>query len=402
MSLSAVADISRAVAWAAQVGTDGTARVSPEVFYSKQLLDTIRTPGDQYIYFGYAKSNPIGDSADKLYLRRWAPLKAHTVPLVEGTPPITDKGSVEKYELQAYAYGRFMEFSDRVNFKVVDPVIAHYSAEYSLVAMETLDILARDAMLSVAQKFYANSRANPDAVVATDKPSIADLRLVVLALKNARVKPIGGKYHVIGNANFYHDMYSDTQVQLWMTTNQKTAPMMDGGEAPIPDMFGLTFKETTEVPENGLWTDGSGNTRLKLINDSSGLLTLGTVVSSEQICLSDAIGGEYSEVEGYHDDPRTGVEGSYIPDYPTWVMPSGWSEFKMAHVLVLGEGALERTGLQGQDSAKMFVKALGSSGVLDPIDQRQSIGFKINSVGFGSVRNEAIYDYICVPSQTNA
>jgi hypothetical protein len=49
----------------------------------------------------------------------------------------------------------------------------------------------------------------------------------------------------------------------------------------------------------------------------------------------------------------------------------------------------------------MYTKALGSAGVLDPIDQRQSIGFKINDVGFGSARLEAIVDYVCVPSMAN-
>jgi hypothetical protein len=49
----------------------------------------------------------------------------------------------------------------------------------------------------------------------------------------------------------------------------------------------------------------------------------------------------------------------------------------------------------------MFVKPLGSAGVLDPIDQRQSIGFKINSVGFGSTRLEAVVRYLCVPTQLN-
>jgi hypothetical protein len=49
----------------------------------------------------------------------------------------------------------------------------------------------------------------------------------------------------------------------------------------------------------------------------------------------------------------------------------------------------------------MYVKQKGTTGVLDPIDQRQSIGFKINSVGFGSTRLEAIVDYLCIPSMAN-
>ena len=63
--------------------------------------------------------------------------------------------------------------------------------------------------------------------------------------------------------------------------------------------------------------------------------------------------------------------------------------------------ALTRTGISGESDAKMYVKPKGSSGVIDPIDQRQSIGFKINSVGFGSTRLEAVVDYICIPTMAN-
>ena len=74
---------------------------------------------------------------------------------------------------------------------------------------------------------------------------------------------------------------------------------------------------------------------------------------------------------------------------------------KHSTYLLFGKDALLRTGLSGEDSTKVYVKEKGSAGVLDPIDQRQSIGFKINSVGFGSTRLEAIVDYVCVPSQVN-
>jgi hypothetical protein len=102
---------------------------------------------------------------------------------------------------------------------------------------------------------------------------------------------------------------------------------------------------------------------------------------------------------------------SYIPGQKVWDIAGAntvikltgntWYEFKVQHILVIGKDALTRTGLAGEDQTKVFVKQKGSTGVLDPIDQRQSIGFKINSVGFGSTRLEAIQDYVCVPSQVN-
>ena len=95
------------------------------------------------------------------------------------------------------------------------------------------------------------------------------------------------------------------------------------------------------------------------------------------------------------------MQASYIPNKGTWNIPEGCVEYKVQHVLVVGKEALVRTGLAGEDNAKMYVKLKGSAGVLDPIDQRQSIGFKINSVGFGSTRLEAVLDYICVPTELN-
>ena len=102
------------------------------------------------------------------------------------------------------------------------------------------------------------------------------------------------------------------------------------------------------------------------------------------------------------------MDASYIPHLGTWKISeltyddkNDWSEFKAHHILVIGKDGLTRTGLSGEGSAKMYVKPKGSAGVLDPIDQRQSIGFKINSVGFGSTRPEALVDYICVPSTAN-
>ena len=114
---------------------------------------------------------------------------------------------------------------------------------------------------------------------------------------------------------------------------------------------------------------------------------------------------------GWVADSRTGEDASYIPNQRVWNIADynttngdgkgEWKEFKVHHCLVVGKDALIRTGLTGGDNARVYVKGKGSAGVLDPIDQRQSIGFKIDSVGFGSARNEAVVDYVCVPSTLN-
>ena len=390
---NATADINAVINFVNQQAQGG-APIAPEDFYSLQLLDTIRLDAEHYVYYQQADTMPIQNKADKLVLRRWAALQAHTVPLTEGVPPVSDKGSVKKYEMEAYQYGRYMEFTDKVDFKVVDPVVAHYTKEYSLVAMETLDLLAREALMTVAQKYYASAGDTPvtaaTGLTVQSIPKMNELRKIILCMKKALIKPrSNGKYLVIGTPEFYFDLFSDPLVQSWMTINQSTGNMYDKVSQPLPDMFDMSFIETMAAPVSGEFYDSDGNLQMRTISNNG---TLGTVAGST---------GYVEAASAYVNDPTTGKPASYIPNRKEWNLGSGNSEFKMHHILILGKEALVRTGLSGQDSARMYTKALGSAGVLDPIDQRQSIGFKINSVGFGSTRPEAVWDYVCVPTMAN-
>ena len=398
-ALAPVNNIQTVIDFVNQKINDGMAPIAPEYFYSKQLLDTIRLDQDQFVYYRLAETSPIQDKADKLMLRRWASLEGHTTPLLEGIPPRSDKGSVKKYELEAFQYGRYMEFTDKVDFKVVDPVVAHYSQEYAIVAIETLDLLARDALLLNAQKFYAGSALSPDDLDFDSIPNMTDFRKIVLSMKKSLVKPRNnGRFHVIGSPEFYYDMIGDPTVQAYMMINQTTKTMYD--DSMLVPMFGLEWYETLVVPTGGEYYDSDGNKRLKIYTGEIADPTIGTSATTDLIETNE---DHYTVDAGYAKDAQTGQDASYMPEMASWDLTqvAGAKEFKMQHIMVVGKDALTRTGLAGQDNAKMYVKPLGSAGVLDPIDQRQSIGFKINSVGFGSTRPEAIVDYVCVPTQIN-
>lgn len=405
----------------------GAKALRPELFYTKQLLETIRLGADQYPYFRLAETSPIPDKSQKLQLRRWAPLQAHTEPLVEGIPPKSDKGSVETYEIGTAAYGRFMEFTDRVDLDIIDPVISTYTKEYSIVAVETLDLLARDALLMVAQKDFANQAGGYEDMTldigadgrALYGPSIEDLRLIVLTMKKHLVKPrINGRFHVICSPEFVYDLINDPYVEKYMQYNNSTKTMYDTG-ALVP-MFDMEFYESMSTPntneivhdQNRAWRfyniDDEGDYQYITIavegEDGSGTIVADTTGNNVGVAVTNFL----TNVSGYVKDSRTGMDASYIPNQDVVNIAAvnaklngDWKPLNFHHCLIVGKDALIRTGMSGQDNAKMYVKAKGSAGVLDPIDQRQSIGFKINSVGFGSARNEAIHDYICIPSTLN-
>ena len=413
--------------------TGGEFALRPELFYTKQLLETIRLGADQYPYYKMAETSPIPDKSKKLQLRRWAPLQAHTTPLAEGIPPVSDKGSMETYEIETFAYGRYMEFTDRVDLDVVDPVIATYTKEYSIVAVETLDLLAREALLSVAQRDFAGQAATikdlsletlEDGTRNVFGPSIEDLRLIVLSMKKALVRPrLNGKFTVICSPEFIYDMITDPYVEKYMRYNNTTKPMFENS-ALVP-MFDMEFAESMATLNSGEYTDADGKRWIRLFryNESTSGYDYISVCEDHQVNGKSVLNTD----GGYVKDARTGKDASYFPVMNQWDLDAintianfdeyatitvdcgtdpiakagGWKELKLHHCLVLGKDALIRTGMSGQDNAQMYVKAKGSAGVIDPIDQRQSIGFKINSVGFGSARPEAVHDYICIPSTLN-
>lgn len=386
-------------------------RIRPDVFYSKQLLDTIRYDQDEYLYYRYADATPIEGKAGELVLRRWTPLQAHTNPLAEGQPPKSDKGSVTKYTMSAKQYGRYMEFTDRVDFQMVDPVIAMYAKEYSIVAIETLDLLAREALMSNCQRYFAGTGTIVDGTTVAPydfedldgetvakiaeiaKPRLDDLRKVVMIMKRNWIKPRqNGNFHVICSPEFTFDMVDDPRVEKYMTINQSTGTMYDGKSVLCP-MFGMEFYETDLVPKGSRWIDASTSTE-KYLKDVSGSAAITAAPAKYTGYLYDGLAPEGAYNATNTRLLNTGMETSYVEQFAV----AGADEIKFHHILVLGDKALNRTGLTGEDQVKMYTKPLGSTGVLDPIDQRQSIGFKINSVGFAVLDSKAITDYICLPS----
>jgi hypothetical protein len=208
-------------------------------------------------------------------------------------------------------------------------------------------------------------------------------------------------------------MLDDETVQKYMTINNSTKNMYDDIGAIIP-MFNLEFKETMVCPTSTAHVTGGGKKAIMIYKPyvagaypavgDDGAPWIGTKDAQNYVyreLIQDTDVGAYAKVSGFVKDGRTNQDASYIPDQDVWTIPAGWNELLVNHIIIVGKDALTRTGLAGEQNAKMYVKPLGSAGVLDPIDQRQSIGFKINSVGYGSTRLEAIVDYVCIPTQLN-
>jgi len=70
--------------------------------------------------------------------------------------------------------------------------------------------------------------------------------------------------------------------------------------------------------------------------------------------------------------------------------------------IVLAEEAYAITKLQGEGNVRVITKGLGSAGVSDPLDQRQSIGYKITGFSSKVLRQESVVNYWSDPTVIGA
>ena len=434
-----------------------------EQFYDRLLLDKIKLGTEEYVHVRYAQTREVPKGHGALKLRRPGALTEHTIPLSEGVPPLSDKTRMESITAIYAQYGRYMEFSDRVDFMTLDPIIALYTVELGDVAVRTAERLAREELLSAPLVFFPNGRASVGELIIGDKITISDYRLQTLRMKRLLVKPYDGiNFHVLVSPEMTFDLVMDPLVQTYMENTNRGTNLETGKP---PELFNLKWQETMldefgyghELHNPGQYydfTDWNGymnptyKCRILAIDTdhTEYYINLPERISTTQIMKEyggDSNRDAYTAVDEKYNRLK---DGSFIPFRRVWDIELGVDSLPVGHVvttvtrnaegvptivnktvhastdnathvtvaklqtlswrqlpvhrsIMLGQESLVKTGISGESGAKMYIKQKGSAGVLDPIDQRQSIGFKINSLGFTLLRPEAVCVFFSVPDQ---
>lgn len=81
-------------------------------------------------------------------------------------------------------------------------------------------------------------------------------------------------------------------------------------------------------------------------------------------------------------------------DYSTvrnLIAAGAFAQLPVHRGILFGDEALVKLSVEGlSDAPRIIIKALGSSGVTDPLDQRQSVGFRVDGFGLAIKRPEAL------------
>lgn len=279
----------------------------PSAFYDKTLLKVLRQR--TFLHEKYAQKRDMPrNSGDTINFRKIGTLAVATTPLTEGVTPDGNSASISAITVSTEQYGDFIQFSDKVDFESIDPIITEYTVEQGHQAGNTLDVITRDVLAGGSNVFYAGGATSRATVAASMKFSMTDVRKIVRNLKKNNVEPlVDGHYLALISPDTWFDIFDDATFEKMMNYGRTNKPLVDG---ELGRMFNVVFVETN----NAKVFAGAG---------------------------------------------ATGAD--------------------VQATIIMGKGAYGVTRIKGEGDVKTIVKGLGSAGTNDPLNQRQTIGWKVNA-----------------------
>ncbi len=289
-------------------------------FYDRDLLLRAQ-PLLVHNRFGMVKDIPMNNSA-VIKFRRYANLSAATTALSEGITPAGSQLSKTDVTATVLQYGDYVTLSDKLTMETEDPIRLEANEVLGDQAGDTLDQLCRDVLATGTNVIYAGtSNTQNSDVAAGDVITTANINSAVETLKAGKAR------------------YVTTFVDP--TTGYNTSPLP-------PCYIGICHVYTT-----------------KTLEAMSGWVPVEKYANG--VTRMEGEIGKYSNVrfiETVNGKVFTGAGTGSIDLYGT---------------LIMGKFAYATTRIAGRALVNI-VKPLGSAGTADPLDQRETSGWKATFV----------------------
>ena len=296
---------------------------SAQAFYNRTMLERAQ-PADVHGRFGQVRPVPK-NSGNQAKFRRYSQLAAATTALTEGVTPAGSSLSVTDVTATLAQYGDFVTLTDLVQLTTLDPLLTETADVLGDQAGTTIDVVRRDVLVAGTSVAYSNgsARASVNTIL-----SAGMLKSAVRALKRQNAKKLkqamsaGQAVSTQGlRASFVAIVHPDTEATLKSITGYVPLNQYPSQMSVMEDEIGY-FDEIRFVASTNakVWTNGGA--------------TGGTNVIST--------GGTNADVYG---------------------------------TLIFGADSYGVVPLSGE-ALRNIVKALGSAGSADPLDQRSTSGWK--------------------------
>lgn len=379
--------------------------VAPSVveYYERSLLENMKP---EMVHTRDAQERTLPEHNGKtVKFRRFTPFDAITEPLAEGVTPEGQTLTETALTAMVKPYGGHVEVTDELNFYMLDNMHQETAKLLGDQAALSLDTIARDALNAGMNVQYANSKGSRAAVAASDILTYAEIKKAVRSLKRKNVKPFAdGFYHAVVHPDVVHDLTSDTMwVDVAKYQDRQKVEKYELGTIHKVKFFESTNAKVFKAKSYIYGTKASltatafdAATKCMTVSDSiseddaramTGLLvnvqiTKSSVDSVTPMCIER-------------------VDATNKKVYFRWVPASttDWTTTNSLKVVPYGGGAagadVFSTLIYGANAygtiklgstggnVRIIMNPPGSSGALDPLEQRGTIAWKVK--GFCTV-----------------
>lgn len=288
-------------------------------YYDKTLL-LRAAPRLLHTKFAQVRDIPRKGGTDTIKFRRYSNLSAATSALSEGITPTGSQLSITDITAQVSQYGDYVTVTDVVDFSSPDAVLTQAAQILGDQAGDTLDQLCRNIVVAGTSVSYSNGTERAD-IAATHKITAALIKKAVRTLKKNKARTITSMVNA--------------------STGISTEPV-------APAYIGIVHPNTTY--------------------DLKGEATFIPVEKYARI--SDIMEGEVGKLD----------EVRFIESTNAAVFAGeGASGVDVYGTIIFGTDAYGITRISGE-AMKNIVKPLGSAGSADPLNQRQTSGWKATFV----------------------
>jgi N4-gp56 family major capsid protein len=381
-------------------------------FHEKALLKNMR---DNLMYIRDLTHVTLPKNhGHTIQFRKARPFGPISEPLKEGVTPDGQLLTIEELYVSLSSYGRHVELTDEVDWKVFDNVQRIANEELSHQAALTVDTIIRDKLMAGLNVLRPNGRATRGAVTQTDTLTYDTIKQAVLTLQRNKAKPFeDGSYHAIVGPDTIYDLTSDP---AWIAVSQ----MQDKEKIErylLGKVYNVKFYQTTNdaifrAQPNLYENTQDGVTRASLTVSAYDPVKRAVTVTEADVTPNQAaqlcgmlvyIDTQLAQIDRVTPSAQTADNKAvlYLRWAPDSVIPIGASVTPVGGgsggipvfgTLVYGRDFAACVDLEGGGhNVQVIIKPLGSSGAEDPLNQRQTIGWKIK--GFTA---SILQDAFCV------
>lgn len=289
-------------------------------FYDRAMLERA-VPLFVHSMFAQVRDIPKNNT-NVIKFRRYGNLVAATTALSEGVTPTGSQLSITDISATVAQYGDYVTLTDVLQMTTLDPVLTETAEILGDQAGDTLDQLARDIFNAGTTVQYASTANARTDITAAMKITPGEIREAVRTLKNANAKRIT---RMIDASTGY-------------------------GTAPINSCYVGIIHPNATYDLKGV----TGFTPVENYANKQSLMP-GEVGAVDEVRLIESTNAK------------------------KWVNGGSGGAVDVYSCLIFGANAVGVTRISGE-AMRNIIKALGSAGTSDPLDQRSTSGWKATFV----------------------